>query len=389
MARTLADKAETLWSANGTREEHDSINPFEYTRRLTTDLKLTDSCRCGAAHPPRVIIPLAHPPSDGDRIKAILSDVCSRLRETRIEGLLLPLPTARELTHIDNLISILADDVDFLVVNLSQTITTDDIAVLEGKSGLVLLRAFEDSDTLIEWATFCSSKKLTLALDCSPDILEIAAADLDSTALSQFIFTRSGPPGGRHAVGDYLQLVEILRKHTINAPVWIRATETNRASHEDYFSSRLLDHSILTGSLLCDGIGDLSSVETEDDPHAATGLAWNVLQGAKARISRTEYVACPSCGRTLFDLQSTTQKIRSRTGHLKNVTIAIMGCIVNGPGEMADADFGYVGGAPGKVNLYVGKECVKKNIQEDEAVERLIDLLREHPRWREPALENT
>ena len=92
-------------------------------------------------------------------------------------------------------------------------------------------------------------------------------------------------------------------------------------------------------------------------------------------------MACPSCGRTLFDLQSTTQLIREATGHLKGVRIAVMGCIVNGPGEMADADFGYVGGAPSKINLYVGKEAVKFNIPESEAVEQLVDLIREHGKW--------
>ena len=116
----------------------------------------------------------------------------------------------------------------------------------------------------------------------------------------------------------------------------------------------------------------------------ATTLAYNILQGARARITKTEFVACPSCGRTLFDLQSVTQTIRARTDHLKGVTIAIMGCIVNGPGEMADADFGYVGGAPDKINLYVGKECVKYNVPAEEALDRLIDLIKEHGKWVEP-----
>jgi (E)-4-hydroxy-3-methylbut-2-enyl-diphosphate synthase len=103
------------------------------------------------------------------------------------------------------------------------------------------------------------------------------------------------------------------------------------------------------------------------------------------RRSKPEYVACPGCGRTLFDLQSTTQRIRAKTAHLKNISIAVMGCIVNGPGEMADADFGYVGGAPNKVSLYVGRECVQKNIPEDEAPEALVDLIKSHGRWIDPA----
>jgi (E)-4-hydroxy-3-methylbut-2-enyl-diphosphate synthase len=113
--------------------------------------------------------------------------------------------------------------------------------------------------------------------------------------------------------------------------------------------------------------------------------AFSILQATRTRISKTEYISCPSCGRTLFDLQETTAKIRSRTNHLKGVKIAIMGCIVNGPGEMADADFGYVGSGVGKITLYKGKEVVKRNVDSDVAVDELIDLLKENEAWIEPA----
>ena len=146
----------------------------------------------------------------------------------------------------------------------------------------------------------------------------------------------------------------------------------------------LLETSLLSGGLLCDGIGDLISVEEESSLLSATNLGYNVLQATRTRISKTEFVACPSCGRTLFDLETTTQKVKAKTDHLKGITIAIMGCIVNGPGEMADADFGYVGGAPGKINLYVGKDCVQVAIPEDEAVNRLIDLIKSQGKWRDP-----
>jgi len=118
-------------------------------------------------------------------------------------------------------------------------------------------------------------------------------------------------------------------------------------------------------------------------------LAYNILQAAGCRSFKTDYVACPSCGRTLFNLQTVTARIKTRTEHLKGVKIAIMGCIVNGPGEMADADFGYVGGAPGKINLYVGKQPIKFNIPEVEAVDRLVDLIREHGKWVEPEGNDT
>ena len=151
------------------------------------------------------------------------------------------------------------------------------------------------------------------------------------------------------------------------------------------FENTLLTAASNVGSLLCDGIGDAILVQGEEAPGQSLRLSYNILQAAGVRIFKTDYVACPSCGRTLFDLQETTAKIRAATGHLKGVRIAIMGCIVNGPGEMADADFGYVGGAPAKINLYVGKEPVKFNIPQDEAVDRLIDLIKEHDRWVEPS----
>jgi (E)-4-hydroxy-3-methylbut-2-enyl-diphosphate synthase len=153
------------------------------------------------------------------------------------------------------------------------------------------------------------------------------------------------------------------------------------------FLDTLLIASTNIGSLLCDGIGDAILVQGEEAPGQSLRLSYNILQAAGSRIFKTDYVACPSCGRTLFNLQTTTAKIKAATVHLKGVKIAIMGCIVNGPGEMADADFGYVGGAPGKVNLYVGKQAVKFNIPEAEAVERLKDLIREHGKWVEPATQ--
>jgi (E)-4-hydroxy-3-methylbut-2-enyl-diphosphate synthase len=155
------------------------------------------------------------------------------------------------------------------------------------------------------------------------------------------------------------------------------------------FLQTLLIASTNIGSLLCDGIGDAILVQGEEAPGQALRLSYNILQAAGSRIFKTDYVACPSCGRTLFNLQTTTAKIKAATSHLKGVKIAIMGCIVNGPGEMADADFGYVGGAPGKVNLYVGKTAVKFNIPEAEAVDRLQDLIREHGKWVEPAPAET
>ncbi len=138
------------------------------------------------------------------------------------------------------------------------------------------------------------------------------------------------------------------------------------------------------GSLLCDGIGNAILVRRESDAQAAAYLGYNILQAAGVRISKTEYISCPSCGRTLYNIQEAVARIREATGHLKGVKIAIMGCIVNGPGEMSDADFGYVGGSPGKINLYVGRQPVESNIPQEQAVERLIELIKSHGRWVDP-----
>ena len=138
---------------------------------------------------------------------------------------------------------------------------------------------------------------------------------------------------------------------------------------------------IQLGALLCDGFGDSIQIDSDAAPAEAVHLSYVILQAARLRMSKTEFISCPSCGRTLFNLQTTTERIKSRMSHLKDVKIAIMGCIVNGPGEMADADFGYVGSGPGKISLYVGKECVERNIPSEHAEERLIQLIKDHGKW--------
>jgi (E)-4-hydroxy-3-methylbut-2-enyl-diphosphate synthase len=146
----------------------------------------------------------------------------------------------------------------------------------------------------------------------------------------------------------------------------------------------LFQASIGLGTLLCDGFGDSLQIDSDLPPAEAISLSYNILQAARLRMSKTEFISCPSCGRTLFNLQTTTERIKSRMSHLKDVKIAIMGCIVNGPGEMADADFGYVGSGPGKISLYVGKECVERNLPEAQADERLIQLMQTHGKWKDP-----
>ena len=164
-------------------------------------------------------------------------------------------------------------------------------------------------------------------------------------------------------------------------------------SKKENMDESLIHFAIETGALLIDGFGNgiclgdhYSDKNKVSDYKLINSIAFGILQASRTRISKTEFISCPSCGRTLFDLQETTAKVRAVTHHLKGLKIAIMGCIVNGPGEMADADFGYVGSGPGKVTLYKGKEVVKRNVPEGIAVEELIKLLKENHVWTEPAL---
>lgn len=155
-------------------------------------------------------------------------------------------------------------------------------------------------------------------------------------------------------------------------------------SYDCTFEDLVIQASAECGALLADGLGDGLCLKTPYDLDRIRNLSFNLLQACRMRTSKTEFISCPGCGRTLFDLQEVSRRIRSKTAHLPGVKIAIMGCIVNGPGEMADADFGYVGSKPGKVDLYVGKTCVERGIDFSDADERLIALIKTHGRWQEP-----
>jgi (E)-4-hydroxy-3-methylbut-2-enyl-diphosphate synthase len=204
----------------------------------------------------------------------------------------------------------------------------------------------------------------------------------------------------RNAMQSVRRMFVELQSRNIKNPV-ILIADSNWQTPDEH----LIHFATETGALLLDGFGDgiclgysskarmenikttgRTYLEVKDIYQFTNNTAFSILQATRTRISKTEYISCPSCGRTLFDLQETTAKIRSRTNHLKGVKIAIMGCIVNGPGEMADADFGYVGSGPGKITLYKGKEIVKRNVNSEVAVDELINLLKENEAWVEPSL---
>ncbi len=179
-----------------------------------------------------------------------------------------------------------------------------------------------------------------------------------------------------HWIADFRRIFFELEKIKWKVPVIIKKEYENVT--KDKFQ---LYSSIDIGSLLLDGFGDGVWLSSDFENDINTKQSFGILQATRTRISKTEYISCPSCGRTLFNLQKVTSEIRSRTNHLKGVKIGIMGCIVNGPGEMADADYGYVGTGVGKISLYKGYEVVKRNIPADIAVDALIDLIKANGDW--------
>lgn len=190
-----------------------------------------------------------------------------------------------------------------------------------------------------------------------------------------------------HAMAALRRVFFALLNSGIKLPVTIR-----RKHEIDVLDEFIINTSTDVGGLLIDGLGDgimLENTSSEVTLKEVNETAFGILQAARTRITKTEYISCPSCGRTLFDLQETTAMIRKRTDHLKGVKIGIMGCIVNGPGEMADADYGYVGSGVGKITLYKGKEVVKRGVPSEKALDELIELIKEDGMWVEPSQVET
>lgn len=218
---------------------------------------------------------------------------------------------------------------------------------------------------------------------------EIATADLPALAdtlrkAENTVLIAPKAADGRHSVGEARMFAATLAELKISAPIWLKFDKSAAVNPDGGEMPLLGEASIYIGSLLVDGIGDIASVEITGDAQKDAQYCLAILQGARTRRSKAEYIACPSCGRTLYDIQEAFAKIQSATSHLKDITIGVMGCIVNGPGEMADADFGYVGGAAGKINLYKNRECVERNIPQEESIERLVALIKKEGRWSDP-----
>ena len=386
VCREIVRRAEAfaaLGAASTVQLPADPTDPFSFTRRATETIELSPKCLAGSGEVPRVVVRSIVGLADWQAAAKEILDAHAAQREVRAEGLLVRLDDVAQAASLRSLRKALGPSVPTLFVETS--VAPADFPFDGSGSRLVVVKAFAAGDAaeLKAWGEAIVKHDALLAVDLDGATLAALTKELAAIPSGRLILTSSQPQDGLHATGTYRELVRCADIAQLQAPLWIRATVANAVLIDPGFQSRLIEASIHAGGLLVDGYGDFLSCETTTTTAKSLTLAFDILQGARMRQTKTEYVACPSCGRTLFDIQSTTLKIKERTGHLKSVTIAVMGCIVNGPGEMADADFGYVGGAPGKINLYVGKTPVKFNIPQEEAVERLVDLIKEKGRWLE------
>lgn len=293
------------------------------------------------------------------------------------------------------------EGIDFYNYNRRETVSLADGKI--GASAVPAVASFGKSvkaDFSVENGAADFGGKIKIGKYATPEALaadlsdgatvaaEIATADIakfaDTARNAKVVFIAPAPADERHAVGEARMFAATLRENSLKNPLWLKFDESKLANKSADELSKLNEASIYIGSLLADGIGDIASVEICPCPDKNAEYALAILQGARARRSKAEYIACPSCGRTLYNIQDAVAKIEAATKHLKDVTIAVMGCIVNGPGEMADADFGYVGGAPGKINLYKGRKCIEVNIPQEESIERLIAFIKAEGKWTEP-----
>lgn len=366
------------------------IASFSFHRREVVPVELGLGKKISVEDPPRVFVfvdvekPLAE----------IVSDLRTLLDATRgshpVEGLVLPIATESDLAAACELQSMFEDEIPAFVFDPVKTSVPALFEKLSPskKSATYIQRRFNPANAEIipDWIALCREKNIGLVVDTTAGARTAVIPALAGFPQEKLIFTTSRKTPDAHPVGCYRKLAQMLSNAGIHAPIWIRSTVKNTILPLPKFggdNDARVEAALLAGPLLCDGIGDILSVELSPLAVRDVRLAYDILQASRARQTKTEFIACPSCGRTLYDIQTTVKKIKERTGHLSGITIGVMGCIVNGPGEMADADFGYVGGAPGKINLYVRKECVERGIPQEEAVDHLVALIKKHGKWHE------
>ncbi len=391
VARAIAARIATQWAEAAHRSTAVPDpgapfvdDPYEHVRRKSETVA-SASIELGGDAPVRAELEIGAPPLDAEAAVWRLADALAARREIVCEGLRLDIADEATLARVQAFAEALAHHGVTAPLALRMPVSlapqAKDLAARwivpvalgdEEAKLAALARAAEAADVALEWSLSGDPEALLSGVGRVFDASR--AASLRRVLVS--VDSARPVPAVRLVAAR-------MRALDWSAPIVLVHHSEVDATDE----SELLHAATDLGALLCDGIGDAVAVPVrggETRSGDALALAYRILQGARQRTTWTEFISCPSCGRTLFDLEETTARIKAQTQHLKGVKIAIMGCIVNGPGEMADADFGYVGSGPGVVNLYVGHECVERHVSQTQADARLIDLIRRHGRWVEP-----
>jgi (E)-4-hydroxy-3-methylbut-2-enyl-diphosphate synthase len=360
------------------------FDPFSYKRRLSSRVALADFV-VGGDELPRVETEVHVPLSAGDEVYA---EVLQRLAlekpldAIRSEFVAVRVDTEDDLAGLEGLLEKLGDNRRFI------TASTSDVALfirLLDKVSKARLDIVEGERLGNEFLQRLEQDRLAAAELCF--IHENAGASVPGRVLLHLAEKLHKRGVGRlffsvlsaDAVFACRGLVQAFNSRSLDYPLVVRFKSRDAERLESIIST-----SVQSGTLFSDGIGDMLALDTRLALDDEINLAFNILQGARVRMSKTEFISCPGCGRTYFELEKATASIKKRMAHLKGLKIGIMGCIVNGPGEMADADFGYVGAGKNRINLYVGRECVDENISEEVAVDRLIELVKERGKWVDP-----
>ncbi|MFZ4524460.1 MAG: (E)-4-hydroxy-3-methylbut-2-enyl-diphosphate synthase [Chlorobium sp.] len=372
--------------ANHTLSTHElpPFSPFSYQRRASDPIALAD-ITIGGDNVPRVETEVHASLSDRD---AVFEEILQRLAPAkphdaiRSEFASVRVDSAADLDALDELLGRLGEERRLVVAS------TSDLSLfgpLLHKVSKVRFDIIEDERFENELLLLINNERLAAVELCflhektgysvPGRVLVHLAEKLCRQHAPRLLFSVQSD----HVLFVYRRLVQSFKSGSLNYPLLVRF----KGDVSDRLET-LVKCSVQTGTLFCDGIGDMLSLDTMLSPDDEVNLAFNILQGARIRMSKTEFISCPGCGRTYFELENAVAAIKQRTAHLKGLKIGIMGCIVNGPGEMADADFGYVGAGKNRITLYVGRECVAENIPEQEAVERLISLIREQGKWVDP-----
>ncbi|MEM7413652.1 MAG: (E)-4-hydroxy-3-methylbut-2-enyl-diphosphate synthase [Myxococcota bacterium] len=382
VARALARRAEAAWARPEAPPADPGApfvdDPYRHRQRSTRSLG-----HLGGSNPVRVELSLGAVPADPEQAVAALARSLAAQPDVACEGLCVEVhdsPDGERLASLHAALGRVGRDLPLAIraearaaqesVGFASRLVVAAGSLIEDDELDAVANAAAGRNLPVEWELRGPLREIPPLLDRA---LEASArAGLDDIAISVDC--------ERKVHGVRAVAAQLRARGAADVPIVLR--HQRRADAD--LASDLLDAAVELGAPLCDGIGDAIVLRGFDDPGRATDLAYRILQGARRRTTRTEFISCPSCGRTLFDLEETTARIKARTGHLKGVKIAVMGCIVNGPGEMADADFGYVGSGPGTVNLFVGHDCIERHVPTEEATDRLVELIRSHGRWVDP-----